>query len=351
MSGTLDEVCYTTRERVQNTLDQADSVRNNRRIDDCVHAASRDLSGQLHRYFWPQVGVRYPDPRWANGDVLWLNHADYEILSLDSLIVDGNTLVEGTDFYLDYQMPSGAYTAIRLIRTSSAAWTTLQRSIVLTGTFGGSNGTDDAGTLAASITSTATTLTVSDCSLVGVGDLLLADSEQMLVIEKTLTDSTATVAGSVTANNGVTTIPVSSGTLLHQGETITVGSERMFIESIAGNNLTVKRATNASVLATHASPDAIYVSRGCTIRRACAGTDAASHSSAATLARNAPPSLIQEAATAIAINYAEQGKSGYARTIGSGDNERQAGGAGIKMILDNAYTAYGRKGRIGHRNA
>jgi hypothetical protein len=350
MTGTLDEVCLTTRERVQASLDHADSARNNRRIDDCVRSASRDVAGRLHRRFWPQTAVRYPDPRWVSGETLWLNHADYEILTITSLVVDGTTLVENVDYFLDCQSESGAYTAIQLIRTSSAAWSTLQRSIVITGTFGGSNGSDAAGSLVGTINASVTTMTVSDSSLVGVGDLLLAESERVIVTEKELIDSTATVTGSVAASNTVTTIPVSNGALIHQGELILVGAERMFVESISGNNLTVKRQSNGSILAAHVNTDVVYVPRLCTIRRASVGTTAASHTNV-TLTRNAPPSLTQELALALAINALEQGGAGYARTVGSGDNERIPTGRGIKEIFDDAYAAYGRKGRQGHRNA
>ncbi len=108
MPFTPEEVCYVTRERVQHTLDQADAVRNNARIDECVKAASRDLENDVcHRRFYPWTGVRYPDPRWAKGDTLWLNHIDYEVLALTSLVVDGTALTENTHYYLDHQQPGG----------------------------------------------------------------------------------------------------------------------------------------------------------------------------------------------------------------------------------------------------
>lgn len=351
MTGTLDDVCYTTRERVQDTLEQSDAVRNNRRIDDCIRAASRDISGELHRNFWPQYGTRYPNVRWVRGGrTLWLNHVDYEVLSLTSVVVDGVTWTENTHYYLDMQIPygSGAYVALRIPNTAAVAWSSLDRGIALTGFFGGSNGSDAAGTLAAAITTTtALTMSVSDASLVGVGDLILIDSERVIVTEKTMLTTTATVTGSVASSNATTTVPVSDGTLIHAGEQILIGSERMFVENVTGNNLTVKRAVQASVLAAHASPDVIYAPRTCTIRRGAAGTTAATHLNAAALARNAPPTLIGEGALALATNYAEQGKSGYARVVGAGDNARQATGAGVNALTEDLYTAFGRKGRIG----
>lgn len=348
MSIPLDDVGYTTRERVQRTLDQSDAVRNNARIDECVQAASRDLEGMLSRRFYPYTGVRYPDPRWVSGNTLWLNHIDHEILSLTSLVVDGQTLTEFTHYYLDCEVPAGAYTAIRLINTSNAAWTTLQRRIVPTGVFGGSNGSAAAGALAAAISTTsATTMTVTDASLIGVGDLVLIDSERIIVTEKAMVDTTVTVTGTVTSSNAATTVPVSDGTKLHVGEQILIGSERMFIENITGNNLTVKRAVQASTLAAHAALDVVYAPRLCTVTRAAAGTTAATHLNAAALTRNNPPGLVSEAALALTVNYLEQGKSAYARTVGSGEAERAAPGGGLRDVLARAGKAYGRHGRIG----
>ena len=345
---TLSEVCYVTRERVQYTLDQSDAVRNNTRIDECIQAASRDLENDVcHRRFYPTLATRYPDYRWVSGGTLWLNHIDYEILSVVSLVVDGETWVQGTDFYLDHQQPGGGYTAIRLYSTSNVAWSSLRRGIALTGQFGGSSNTAAAGDLVGAITSGATSLTVSDASLVGVGDLMLIDSERVLVTEKAMTSSTATVAGTVASNNAATTIPVSDGTKVHTGEQILIGSERMFVENVTGNNLTVKRATHASVLTSHAALDVVYVPRVCTVIRGMAGTTAASHNDGADLTVNRAPSLAGEASLAMALTYLEQGASAYARTVGSGDAERAASGAGLRDVLMRADKAYGRHGRIG----
>ena len=344
----LSEVCYVTRERVQYTLDQADAVRNNARVDECIQAASRDLEGDVcHRRFYPTLATRYPDYRWVSGGTLWLNHIDYEILSVISLVVDGETWVQGTDFYLDCQQPGGGFTAIRLYSSSNVAWSSLRRGIALTGQYGGSNATAAAGDLVGAVTSSATSLTVTDASLVGVGDLVLIDSERVLVTEKTMTSSTATVSGTVASSNAATTVAVSDGTKIHAGEQILIGSERMFVESVTGNNLTVKRATHASVLASHSALDVVYVPRVCTVVRGMAGTTAASHSDGADLTRNAPPSMASEASLAMALTYLEQGSAAYARTVGTGDAERAASGAGLKDVLTRVDKAYGRHARIG----
>ena len=348
MTSTPDEVSYCTREQVQETLGQADSVRNNRVIDRAILAASRDLEGELHRRFYPTLATRYPPVRWVSGDTLYLNHIDYELLGITSLTVDGVTLVEGTDFYLHPEVPP--HTSIRLYRDANAAWPSDPRDIVIVGPAGGSNGAEPAGALAAAIsTTTATQMTVSDSSAVGVGDLVLVGAERVIVTEKEVITSGETVTGTVAASNAGTTIPVSDGSAFHYGETILVGAERMFVEQVAGNNLVVKRAVNASTLAAHVNTDVVYVPRLCTIRRGVAGTTAAVHADAAVLERNRPPGLVNETAVAASIVYAEQGKAGWpgSRTTGSGDNARPAAGGSIEQVWARAYMAYGRKGRIG----
>lgn len=345
-SRVTDAVGYTTRERIQATLEQADSVRNNRRIDECVQAGSRDVEGLCHRLFYPTSATRYPDPRWVSGDTLWVNDRDHEILALTGLLVDGTALTAGTHYYLDYATPP--YVAVRLLRDSTAAWSVDQRSIVMVGQFGASADTAAAGALAGSLNGTATQVSVTDSSLVGVGDLVTIDSERVLVTEKLLIDTGVTVgAAGVASSTSATLVPVSSGAGIKTGELIMIGAERMFVEQVAGNNLVVKRAANASTLAPHVSTDIVYAPRSITIVRGATGTTAASHLTAAPLLRNNPPGLVQELATAYALNYLEQGGAAYARVVGSGDNARQATGGGVQSIEADTYTAYGRKGRIG----
>jgi hypothetical protein len=351
--STPERVGYCTRETVAATMDQADTVRLDKRIDDAIVAGARDLEGLCHRRFYPVTGTRYLDPLWVSGDTMWVNTQDYEILSLSSLTVDGTALVANVDYYLEW--PGGVgppYTAIRRIRESSTAWSTLQRGNVAVGTFGGSAATDTAGALGVAISSVgATSMTVTDASLIGVGDLLLIDTEQVIVTEKASASTTATLTGNLTADESVTTVPVSSGALVHKGETILVGSERMFVEDVAGNNLVVQRALQGSVLAAHSTSDVVYAPRLCTITRGAAGTTAATHLISATLGRNRPPGLVAELNTAYALNYLVQGKSGYGRDTGSGSGRAETGTGGVAAALaaleDACLSAFGRQGRIG----
>lgn len=344
----MTEVSYCTREQVQHALSQADSAKNNRRIDDAIRAASRDLEGFCRRYFYPTLATRYPDVRRsAQGNVLWLN-GEHEIISVTSLVLDGDT-ADVADFYLDPfpAYPLAGHTSIVLPSTSSLAWPADDRTIALTGVFGGSNLTGAAGVLAGSISPSVTTLTLDDSSLAGVGDLLFAGTEALQVTEKTMATTGATLAADVASSAATTSITVSDGTLVTEGELILIGAERMFVELIVGNTLIVKRAQNASTLAAHTLADVVYAPRVYAVERGAAGTTAASHSDGLTLLRNVPPSLANEAALAMALNNLEQARSAYARQIGAGDTAREASGRGVKQIVDDCVAALGRGPRIG----
>lgn len=346
----MSEVAYCTREQVQHALSQADSVKNNTRIDAAISAASRDLEGYCRRYFYPTTATRYPNVRrHVQGDTLWLNQ-QYEISTVTSLVLDGVTATAGTDFFLDPEpaYPLSGYTSIRLANTGSAAWPANDRSIVLTGVFGASTRTHIGGTLAASLAdATGTTLTLSASDLVGVGDLITVDSERLLVTDKNMTSSTATVTATVDAASNTTSVQVSNGTLVREGELIQIGTERMFVEEVIGNVLTVKRAQNASTLAAHAIADVVYVPRLATVERGAYGSTAAAHSNGAPIYVNFPPSLVSEAALALALNNLEQARSAYAREIGAGDTAREASGRGVATIVADCVLQYGRGPRIG----
>lgn len=338
----MAEPCYVTRERVQLTLDQADTFRSNSSIDRAIASASRDVEGVTHRYFYPTLATRYPDPwRQIRGGILWLDSNVYEMAAVTSLVVDSVTWTVSTDYYLDPE-DGPPYTSIRIPRTSSKAWPSDERSIVVTGQVGASVRTKAAGTLSTSMNSSVTSMVVSDASLVGVGDLVTLDSERVVVTDKALSTTGTTISAGMTAVMSETTVSVADGTAVHAGETVTVDSERLFVESIAGNSLTVKRATQGSVLAAHTSGATVYAPRTCTVERACTGTTAAAHSSAITVYVNDPDSLVKELALAFALNNLEQGKSAYARTTGSGESESESAGRGVKQILEDCLARHGR---------
>jgi hypothetical protein len=152
------------------------------------------------------------------------------------------------------------------------------------------------------------------------------------------------------------TIAVTTGTSYAVGEILLLDSERMLIVDIAGNNLTVKRAWDGTVLAAHTG-STIYAPRRLTVTRGAVGTTAATHSNGAAITRHVVPGLIKELCVAEALNTLLQEGGGYSRVFGPGagiirgDGQRHspgrvAGGVGMSDIRDAAYTAHGRKSRV-----
>jgi hypothetical protein len=339
----MASVAYCTREMVQNALGQSDTVRNNVNIDRAILSAARDIENVwTHHRFYPTLTTRYPDPRrYVQGSVLWLDHIDYEMCSITSITTSGALLVAGTDFYLEPE-DGPPFTSVRLYRGSSAAWPSEERSIAILGQQGASHATAPAGTLAAGINASVIEMLIPNSTLVGVGDLVTIGTERVIVTGKTLATTTATVSGTPAAQTGERSITVSDGTLIHEGELIAIDSERMFVESVAGNVLTVKRAENGSLLAAHANGATVYAPRACTIARGQTGTTAAAHSQGDALLVNDSPGLVREAALALAEVHLEQSKSGWNRTVATGDAEREATGGSLRQILEDLQAGYGR---------
>lgn len=342
------EVCYITREVVQQAIDVKTTARNAARVDQCIAAASRDVEGLCHRTFYPWTGTRYKDWPSLSGSSyrVWLDRD--ELVSVSAL-VSGSTTIATGDYLLE-PVNDPPYDRIEVNLGGSGSFSagdTYQRSIAITGVFMGCELREAAsGALAANIGAADTTLTVTDGSLVGVGSLLRIGTERLQVTEKTAVDTTQTINADLAANNGATTVAVDDGTAFHSGETVLVDSERLLVVDVAGNNVTVRRAWDGSVLATHTSGAAVYALRLCTVVRAVQGTTAAVHAGAAAVLRHVAPTLVQELTLAYTLTALEQGGSSYAATVGSGDNQRPAPGRGVRTVEDDCYRRHGRRARM-----
>ncbi len=188
-------------------------------------------------------------------------------------------------------------------------------------------------------------MTVSDSSVLGVGDVAVVDSERFLVTGKSMVTTAQTQQGSgvSTASAQDNVLAVTDGTKYFAGEVVLLGAERMLVVDISGNNLTVKRAWDGTVLATH-SGATILALRLLTVTRGALGSTAATHLNAAAVSRSVVPTLVRELAVAEAINIIEQENSAWSRTIGEGDNLRPMSGAGLYDIRKRAAIAFGRGG-------
>lgn len=354
-------VWYASREDVKSALDVKETARSNAQVDRAIEAASRMVEETLGRRFYPELATRYfdwPNRQYAPAYRLWLE--SNELISVATL-TSGGTTIAASDYLLrrSDNLSEAPYDYIDIDLSSTAAFSagsTFQQSIAITGLFGYKNDHADVGTLDGSVSSTtATTINVSDSANIGVGDLIHPDYggaaiyEHMIVTEKTMKDSGVNIdAGdSLTASAADVTITMSTATDAPTvGETILIDSERMLVIDKAGLVLTVERAYDGSVLASHAGGADIYAPRTLTVTRGAVGTTAATHLDNATLAKHLYPGPVRELTMAEAINNLLQASAGYARTSGAGDNERETRVSGLKDLRAQVLSAYGRT-RIG----
>jgi len=344
-------IWYCQREEVQRALDSASTARNSAQIDREIEASSRDLEKLLHRKFYPQLATRYfdwPDSQAGRSWRLWLNQ--HEVYSLSSVLANGTAIASG-DYFLEPVNDGPPYNRLEIDLSGSSAFdtgSTHQRNIALAGVFAGADVVDKAvGSLSANLDAdiTDTASATFTTARVGVGDLLLIDDERVVVTEKTMVTSGQTLQTALTASNTDDVVAVTDGTAFAVDVVLLLDSERMLVVDIAGNNLTVKRAWDGTVLAAHTG-STVYTLSGIEIDRAQAGTTLAAHTSGATISQWQVPGLVRQLCIAEVLNTFEQESSAYARTVGSGEGERNASGAGIADLRKRVYRAHGRKGRL-----
>jgi hypothetical protein len=190
----------------------------------------------------------------------------------------------------------------------------------------------------------ATTVTVSDSSLLDAGDTLTVDSEAMLVSDTAMADTGQAQVGSgcSTALTSDNVLAVSSGAAIHAGEILQLDAEWMLALSVTGNNVTVLRGYLGTVLATHSGAE-VYAPRLLTVIRGFAGTTAATHLNSAAITAALVPAEVHELAIAEAQNYVYQKTSGYARTIG--ENQTLVPGGSLPDLRKRVRVTYGRQVR------
>ena len=352
----MTQPVYATREDVMRALDVKLTARNARQIDRALQSASRDVDALCHRSFAPELATKsfnYPGPRAGRPWRLWLDAN--ELISVTSL-TSGGVTIPSTDYFLEPNEYGPPYNRIEIDLDSSAAFSsgdTHQRAITITGLFGYRNDETTVGALAAAVASTtATTVTVNGAASaeVGVGSVLRIDSERMLVTNRAMADTGQNVGGAgLTAQNNSVSLSVTDGTAFAVDEVLLIESERMLVVDIAGNQLTVKRAFDGSVLAAHAAGVDIYAARALTVTRGALGTTATTHADAASVVRWDPPGLVRDLTIAEAVNRVTSEQAGYARTRKTGDGgtgERALDATALATLRNQVYDSHGRKARV-----
>lgn len=354
---TIGRVCYCTREMLMQAMDIKFTARSAAAVDRAIESAADNIDGYMHRVFFPTDDTRgfdYPNYTGAPAWRLYLNENELADVTANVPVVKSGGVVIPASSLLWYPLTqSPPYRWLELNRSTSlqsafGQGNTPQNNILIQATFGFWIKKLVAGTLAASIGSTsATQATISDGSKVGVGDMLIVSGERMLVTDKAMasTGQSQQGAGVSTANRADVTLAVTDGTKFAYNETIALDSERMFIVDITGNNLTVIRGWDGTVLAPHTGAT-IYAARLLTITRGDFGTVAATHSQNDQCYTNMVPALIRDLSIAEASVQKELEVGGYAGTQGSGANATSTLGEGLSDKWEEAETRYARQMRI-----
>lgn|GEM_PF-1249274 len=381
MSIYITRPAYCNRWEAMRALDFSPGVDVNAQTDRALISAAENIDAHMHRVFFPSDDTRYFDwpnqggsggGQYANPWRLWFD--DNDLVCMTSLTTGGQTVALNQMFLLPWSNPRKGkpFRYLELDRGTNASFggysSTPQNSIAIAATWGYGADADLAGTLAAAVLSTDTTITGSNGAAAGPGDLIVlgygrgsapfpgsdphAGAIQPYQGERILiTDVAAVATGLTQSGSGVTTAADNDQTLtwtgtgaLNAGEVITLDSEDMLIEKIIGSVATVRRAFNGSTLAAH-SGAAVYAWRQWSVTRAMLGTTAAAYTSGAAVYRHRVPQLIRDLSIAETGNQLLQEGSAYARMVGSGENSHPAPGMSLAEKWDEARTAHGRKAR------
>lgn len=341
------EPVYATRERVQSVVEFSDDT--SAVVDRAIAAASRSIDADTHRRFYPETATRYfdwPPPITSRSWRLWLDQ--HSLISVASMTIAG-TGQTVADFNLEPVNDGPPYHSIEVDLSTSATFTastTHQQQIAVTGEWGWNAEQTPAGTLAATITNTtATTTTVTNGGLIGTGDLITIDSERLYVSDVGYVDTTVDTDDTMDDDVGDTTLPTADESDSLVGETVRVDDEHMLVTGTDTGVLYVKRAQNGTRLASHASGADIYANRSLTIERGATGSTAATHFAATAVTRQAWPQLLEQWCIAEAVVQLAQTSAAYARTAGTGDNQRETAGTGLADIREQGLRAYGRRVR------
>lgn len=336
-------VWYATREQVKASVDIKNSLRANAQIDRIIADASRSADLLCRRTFYPRFETR----RWRSPTedsptpgVLWLGGQSeiIELLSID----DAGHALDLADVRLDPET-GPPYTRLCFSDGRTGAGTYRAK-------LGYGDDQTPVGTVASpgGISSFDTTVLVADGSLIGVGALLACDTERMTVVDRRPADTGLTITTTIADKMNIISINLSSATAApNPGEMILIDGERMLVQDRTGTTCFVNRAVDGTVLAEHTAGAAVYAYRSLTVRRGEVGTTAVIQPQGSELTAYVPHPTLSSYVVAETLNQLAQENSAYARVIGSGENQREARGSGIKDKRDRLRRDLGRRVRMG----
>ena len=301
-------------------------------IDRLIESAGRELDLLLRRRFIPETATRlyrWPD-RNGSGYTLWLDQDLLSITTLQSKAQNATpTTIVAADYFLAPHPLGAPYNRIEIDLSSSAAFEagdTPQRSISVNGSWGYGNATRTAGTVPSGLSSSpsATILVCSNAALIGVGEALLIETEQLFVSDRAFDNlGIILLNGALTADMNNVSVVVDAGHGLVAGETIKVESEEMYIGYVNSNTLTVIRGYNGTVLASHADNTAVQVNRTLTVERGVNGTTVAAHAAVTAINKYQPPFDVESHCVAEVLAAFAQEQAHFGRTVGMGEGARE----------------------------
>jgi hypothetical protein len=351
---TVSRPTYCTREAVKARPNIQFTAGVDPYVDDAIERASdsidggKTIGGQLGRRFYPETGTReIPRAEITSARHLWLPRG-WELASLAQVtaITAGGDTIAASE--VQAWPPEPPHWRLDVKPSSSASFLDGDEDAGVAVTTTGWNYPSDtrpAGTLTEALDASETGVDVSNSAAVGVGDVIIVDSERMLVTDRGPgLDTGQNLGGSgLTAQANSVAMTVADGTGFAVGETLTVETERVRVDGIAGNVLTVKRAVDGSVLAAHSAGADIYAPRTLTVQRGALGSTAATHLSGTAVLRHVVSAAVRSLGLGEAIHTMLSEPHGYARIIGEGDAARESSGRGLAQLRKDAYESHGCK--------
>lgn len=347
----MQEANYTSREAVKLAVDVKDSARANAQIDRLIADASRSVDRLCHRTFYPWVGTvafDWPDNQSPTSWRFWL-YGRRDLISL-SAITSGGTAIDPASAVL-YPGDGPPYERVEISQAGSLSFEsgdTDQASLELTGLWGYDLDERPVATLEGSVTGSTLAIDVPDSSKVGVGHVLRCGTERMIVTERMALDTSTDLAVALGDKMNNVTLTLSTAVGAPQpGEVILIDGERMRVDESVGTTIVVTRAYDGTTLAAHTLGSAVYAYRTLFVERGALGTTAAAHTGGDALLRWVPPAPVESLTVAQTLTALAQENSGYARVVGSGDNQREARGAGLADKIRQVRNGYAKMLRQG----
>lgn len=334
---------YCTRTDVTGSLDVAATARYGPQIDREIDAASRQIDKLCRRVFYPTLATRtldWLDHQYSLSWRLWLDAN--ELAAPPTQVTSGGVDITAGVLARPDTGPPFTKLEINLSTNASfAATSTYQRAVSVTGVFGYSADEYAGGTISALSSTTQTSATVSNSTLVDVGNIIRVGSERMIVSDRAMVDTGQASQAVLTADKALVTVPVVDGTQIATGEVIMIDSEKMRVDEITGNKLTVKRAWDGSVLAAHDTATEIYAPRLVTLIRGALGTTAATHTTGTAVNVHQVPGPIRTLAIGETMVRLGQERSGYVMAISRGELTKV--GVGLDELWTSVLASYQRK--------